>query len=1199
LSNLREFDIESIQISSILVSLMGIVKHFVLLLAFVCSSLCLFLDVKAQKAEAFSEEWLSSLEKKALSELSRLDVFSSQLKLSDSVYFDQFYRLCQNKSEYITYLGFINDSLIFWSDNQPAFEDFLYQTCEGKSYIQLRNGYFKVVKPADTKKHKIKWFALIKIADVYQLENEFLVNAYVTPLNAYFKDVPSCTQKSTGSHYHHLSDGKEAHLYCLPKEESISPYLNTSIAYLGYFLLLVFISVFIIKYNIVRSPFMLVISMAIIIALMYLEWPSFIFQHQLNQPSIFGNAGSYFYKSLSHVFYSTIALLLLSKYSIKYNQKYLSYFGLLLSLVFLFYFVANIFQNSTIPFYIYEPMQFKAETGVAICIMLLNIAAIQIFSSLKTDTFSKKWIYFIMFCFAVLTLLLFFKSTTAMWLIWLLLLSLLLMFLAVVLKSAYFIKHLINTLLLSMGLCLFIYQNIQQKKTTEQNILVDNLVFGKDLVAENFFANLKQRITKDKTFRQLLTPSIVNSYELRKHIQDHLLTGYWEKFNVEIAIFDSLCFPLTLHRESILDNNSYYDEIIKKNGEASIDKDFYEINSGAYQYLSKLKVYNLLPTPKMFYVYLGFKSKEKPSLSGFPELLLDKKLKLPKSLRQYDYAFYKKQQLVQAFGTHAFPDKLSFDTEYTRYQKDFETDILVFNKSISIKSISTIICFITLLCLISLVFISVCIPFMVGQWQWSLSFENKFQLIVAIAFTAIFILIGFLTLRLITQEFKSNTLNALEEKMHSFELELKNKIGEQAKINQNFNEYLEYTLQNLSTVFNNDIHVYSTDGNLVAASQPQLFELGIISKKINSDAYHLLYTDSKNSHYIEERIGNLQYLSAYKCLYNSEGNVIAYLNVPYFAKQSTLTETLNSFINSILNFYTLLFVLALAGVLLFINYALRPLNLIKEKLSEFNLTQKNEQIKYAGNDEIGLLVKSYNKMILKLEDNIDKLAQSERDKAWREMAKQVAHEIKNPLTPMKLQLQLLQHMKNTADEATLKQQIDKTGTTLIEQIDTLARIAEEFSNYAKVPDAHLEKVSLHETIQSVIKLYQDDIEIDYQAYHHSNEILFDRDYLIRIFNNLIKNAVQAIPPNRAGKIIISSSETDKTITVAIQDNGSGIPESAISQLFKPYFTTKSSGTGLGLVMVKNMMEQCGGSIDFATEENVGTRFILNFNIQSA
>jgi two-component system, NtrC family, nitrogen regulation sensor histidine kinase NtrY len=475
------------------------------------------------------------------------------------------------------------------------------------------------------------------------------------------------------------------------------------------------------------------------------------------------------------------------------------------------------------------------------------------------------------------------------------------------------------------------------------------------------------------------------------------------------------------------------------------------------------------------------------------------------------------------------------------------------------------------------------------------SLENKFQIVVAIAFTVIFCLIGYLTQNIINREFRESNINTLQEKTNSFAIELKNKLGEQDKLDLNFTDYLEYTLQNLSLIFNNDINIYNTNGDLIAASQPQLFDFNIISRKINSDAYYQLLKEKNNVIYQDEKIGSLQFLSAYKTIYNNEGKIIAYINVPYFAKQSNLNDALNSFINSILNFYTLLFVLALAGVLLFINYALRPLNIIKEKLSDINLTKHNEQISYNSNDEVGLLVKSYNKMILQLEDNVQQLTQSERDKAWREMARQVAHEIKNPLTPMKLQLQLLQHIKEKATAEELKAQIDKTGTTLIEQIDILARIADEFANFAKIPEAKIESIQLPEMIHSVMQLYQQDIEIIYNNTLQNNTMVaFDKDYAIRILNNLIKNAVQAIPENRIGKILISTFELDDTVHLIIQDNGIGISKEIKENIFKPYFTTKSSGTGLGLVMVKNMMEHCKGEIDFVSEENVGTTFTLKF-----
>ncbi len=1148
-----------------------------------------------------AKRWLSEKEKTVQQNLTRLSVIKIgglNTQNQKNNFFQLAYHQCSDEDANISYLAFHNDSLVFWNNYYPAFEDFIHQTCNDQTFIELKNGIYKVIGANNNAKGNIEWYALIKIYDKYILENEFLKNDFVAPLNQLLSGSPKIeVAKNPSSIDDKKILSKHGNTYLLVNSKVFSLDYQYNTLFYFYISACFFFLIAIIPYLLKkRKRISIGISLFTIILLYYFEFPSAFFNNQFNHPSLFGNADSLIFKSLAHTYIVSVLLIMFGLYAQSQSNKYLKILHLSLSVLFIFSFLFNIHQHSTFPFHLYEPALLTKESIMAFAILIVSICA------LIYTKFNFKFKAVSLLVLVVISLLILisiaFQASTLLWIIWGLLFIAIRLLLFQYFENRFFLKHLLTVILFALGTSLFMYQSIKDRQQNEKDILAENLVFGKDIVAESFFSTLKERIVKDKTLKNLLSQSIINTYALKQHVQQNLLNGYWERFNIELGIFDSLCFPLTPHRDDVLDNNSYYDEIIKSNGENTPDIDFFQINNSEFQYLSKIKMHNDLSKPKLFYVYLGFKSKEKSNKDGFPDLLLDKKLKLPNSLRDYDYAFYKDQRLVESFGSHNFPLQLNTIknlSPYSIYNKNEGTSILILNKTIDFKSGLTIFSILMILYFLGLIFSLVLQRLNMRNTEVQYTLENKFQIVVAIAFTVIFCLIGYLTQTIIHKEFKASNASTLQEKTNSFATELKNKLGEQDKVELSFKDYLEYTLQNLSEIFNNDINIYSIEGDLIAASQPQLFNLNIISRKINSEAFQQLLQERSKVLYQEEKIGTLKFLSAYKCLYNNEGKLIAYINVPYFAKQSDLNDVLNSFINSILNFYTLLFVLALAGVLLFINYALRPLSIIKEKLSDINLTTHNEQIKYNSNDEVGLLVKSYNKMILQLEDKVQQLTQSERDKAWREMAKQVAHEIKNPLTPMKLQLQLLQHIKEKASAEELKIQIDKTGTTLIEQIDTLANIAEAFSNFAKIPDAKIEAVNLDEVIQSVIQLYQQDIEIDYINEVSANvKISFDKDYAIRILNNLIKNAVQAIPENRKGRIQLHTISNNPYLILSIRDNGVGISKAIKENIFKPYFTTKSSGTGLGLVMVKNMMEHCKGQIDFVSEENEGTTFTLKF-----
>jgi nitrogen fixation/metabolism regulation signal transduction histidine kinase len=275
----------------------------------------------------------------------------------------------------------------------------------------------------------------------------------------------------------------------------------------------------------------------------------------------------------------------------------------------------------------------------------------------------------------------------------------------------------------------------------------------------------------------------------------------------------------------------------------------------------------------------------------------------------------------------------------------------------------------------------------------------------------------------------------------------------------------------------------------------------------------------------------------------------------------------------------------------------RPLRIIQQKFSQIKIGRKSEEIVYKGRDEIAGLVDEYNRMVKELVKSVDMLARSERESAWREMAKQVAHEIKNPLTPMKLSVQHLQRSWNNNKE-NFAEYLERVTKTLIEQIDNLSFIASEFSNFAKMPKAINKEINIVDKIRSTITLFANTENVDFIFEHESEYIpvYADKEQLSRVFINLIKNAIQSIPDDRTGKIGIALIQSRNTVRISITDNGKGIPEDIENKLFTPSFTTKSSGMGLGLSIVKNIIESFDGNITFKTKVNHGTTFIIELPV---
>ncbi len=302
---------------------------------------------------------------------------------------------------------------------------------------------------------------------------------------------------------------------------------------------------------------------------------------------------------------------------------------------------------------------------------------------------------------------------------------------------------------------------------------------------------------------------------------------------------------------------------------------------------------------------------------------------------------------------------------------------------------------------------------------------------------------------------------------------------------------------------------------------------------------------------------------------------------------------LTNLINTLLNIYVFLFLLSASLATILANSITSPLEVLSNRLKQMRLGKKNESLEWKGQDEIGELIKDYNRMVEQLEESVALLSKSERDSAWREMAKQVAHEIKNPLTPMKLNIQYLQQqIKDGRNDVT--ELAKNVAESLLEQIEGLTKIASEFSHFAKMPTAENEKILLNELVSSVHDLFRkrDDIDILLNVTIDELYIFCDRTQMIRVLNNLINNAIQSIPDHRRGKIDILLQKKGNRAQISISDNGIGIPESMREKIFLPNFTTKNSGTGLGLAMCQQIIDSANGKITFHSEENIGTTFIV-------
>jgi len=354
----------------------------------------------------------------------------------------------------------------------------------------------------------------------------------------------------------------------------------------------------------------------------------------------------------------------------------------------------------------------------------------------------------------------------------------------------------------------------------------------------------------------------------------------------------------------------------------------------------------------------------------------------------------------------------------------------------------------------------------------------------------------------------------------------------------------------------------------------------------------------QRSEYInpDEHIGDFGYSSAYAPIRNSMNETVAYIGLPYYANEADYQRKIGLYINTLINIYALVFVAIGILAVFLANQITSPLTFIQESIRKTKLGQKNQPIQWSRHDEIGSLIREYNKMIAALEESASKLARSEREIAWREMAKQVAHEIKNPLTPLKLGVQLLEKSWKEKDP-NFEKKFERFNKSFIEQIDSLASIASEFSNFAKMPDTKLEKLRLLPIIQQARDVFTNTQNVEIYIFNHTSVevmILGDKDQLLRTFNNLLKNAIEAAGTDARCVIKVNVMNDEENVFVEVEDNGKGIDPEQQDKIFVPNFTTKSSGTGLGLAFVKQAVENAGGTVSFKSFADVGTTFYLSF-----
>jgi two-component system, NtrC family, nitrogen regulation sensor histidine kinase NtrY len=753
-------------------------------------------------------------------------------------------------------------------------------------------------------------------------------------------------------------------------------------------------------------------------------------------------------------------------------------------------------------------------------------------------------------------------------------------------------------------------------------VLAVSIANEHDLIAESLLMDMWPSLEADTTLKRMMrkeTFSHKDHLDIHEYLSDKYFTGYWENYDLnEVVCYDDSKLELPLEAGKTSNCFFYFDNEIKENGDPITGTGFWFIEKqmGRADYFTRLFYYvsPFLTTG----LFIELTNQIETYQAGYPELLIDKARQRFPKLKGVSYAKYSENNLLLQSGDCQYENKLfpvNFkDSEYQFVDRDKyhhllynRGDMTVVISKLGITAFDKTISF-AYLFIITLILTLIVMMVFMGNSHGFLkfdSFRRKLQLAFASVLTIVFLIVIIAALLVSVTRFTENHTHILREKIKSVALEL-----ELDMVPENVRAYitkdngspdlapLNSLLVKMSNVFLSDINLYDPSGELIATSRPEIFMKQLEGTRMNADAWSQLSVSNRMEYIKEERIGNLKFLSAYMPLFSNDNKLVAFVNLPYFKMQDLLAGEISSLVVSVINFTFLLMMLILWLAVFISDRLTTPLQLLQRALASVELGKKSEHLKYNSKDEVGDMVKQYNRMIDELDESAKKLARSERELAWREMARQIAHEIKNPLTPMKLNVQqLLKWWKDNVPD--FNNRIERFTGNQIEYIDNLSSIATAFSNFARLPGADPVEMDLISQLKMTVELFSqtEGVNINLRCGNLTRVMMMaDKEHMNGIFSNLIKNAIQAIPAGRTGRIDISLSATAGKAMLVFKDNGQGIPEELKSKMFTPNFTTKSSGMGLGLSIVKRYVETTGGIIWYESSQNKGTSFFIELPV---
>ncbi len=1134
----------------------------------------------------------------------------------------------------VTLLEYIDNKLLFWSSNNFNVPRVLVDTLYSKPLIFIQNGWF-ITKSIQAGNEKV--IALLRIYSNYGFENDIIKNGFLKPFKV-SANVRFSFNRNASQYRIYNKDGSFLFTLLFPqvREKSSLIYVPAFLWALSLVMLLYLIFSGV-RYlagknrRIIAILSCILILSAIYALVLLFRIPAILHQTELFSPykysmnALIPSLGHYLLLSvlmsfLALVFYRHSDLHFTSRKSSFLKVTMLMVPGALLFVLFHSLF-CNLISDSNINFETFKVLDMSLFTlaGYLSVAFLFSVPFLYILKAVRAVSSSGSRLTPVALLIPAVIFIPFYYRKPE------LLIPLLLFYVFLTLTVWAFEKRTPSafnkTVLISVlfGLySLFLTTYLSEKKN-EENTKIQLVAYSTEIdpVAEHLLLDMWPKISNDTILAKLMDVKYFEKDDadsISDYLHDSYFDGYWGNFTFNIV----LCMknePLHISgkNERVEDCFTFFDNKIRQSGHQLTGTGFYFIDNkqGRSNYLGRLIFDH--EKGKASGLFIDLYSDINIFQPGYSELLLDRKYHPYARLRNTSFAKYINGDLVLSTGDYAYSktDATYIDkaTDYKIFKADSYKHVLYRNGNVTVIISNRVISFkdIAVSFAYLFTFIFICanlIQFFVGRPKLKsllvFNFRQKLQLsFIGILFFS-FAIIGVVIDSLTVKQYKTRNYENLKEKLGSIYVELENRLGSEKFLAPDWRDVsvmsLDELLVKLSNTFNVDINLYNPNGYLIATSRPEIFYRNLTSRRIDNMAYINLRSLNRTEYFQREKIGNLSYISGYISFYNSDNDLLAYLNLPYFRVQSMLSMEVSNTIVAIMNFIVLLIVIAM-GIAVFISNRLTsPLAMLSSRLASVELGKKSEHLTYNGRDEVGDLVRQYNRMVDELDESAQKLANSEREIAWREMAKQIAHEIKNPLTPMKLNIQQL--LKSWKDGVPgFEKKLEKFTRNQIEYIDDLSSIASAFSSFAKIPEARPVEVDLIQQARTTLELFKNSDNITFRIGWppDANYVIYaDKEQVNSIFSNIIKNAIQSIPSEREGIIRVNMSERGKKVVVSVEDNGSGIPDSLKKKMFTPNFTTKSSGTGLGLSIARRYAENAGGRIWFESEADKGSVFFIEF-----